>query len=369
LAQDLGWLKQPPCAAMPIFIANAPSDAEKQPREMPDESLQGAAAVAQQNALRMWEKETPWPWELNTCPSGLDIDYWTSTAGTVVLPRKPNSSDVTTNTGSDQTMGIRDESSLDSQHTQKSQKSLRSAPSVEAQIPPEVANDDMEALFLISFTRCPSEFRLGLVEGPLLRECRQDMAAAGFSCELATGAKIFCEPEYYPAISRAVKDLESTLRPYHVIVTEKFRQLLLQTAKACPRSMKVKVKEDRVIACFGKGRWIPFTLSPDKAAKSGQKIAENATPFSPAPSGLQNPPHFSPSPPLMPSSFALPMPHDPSMAQPAFEKAVLDELQRALALDPFGFDLPAFGAHGGSLDAQASFPSWGHNLGCRPGQF
>jgi hypothetical protein len=311
----------------------------------------------------MWERETPWPWELNTCPSGLDIDYWTSAAGAVVLPRKPNSSDVTTNTGSE--MGIRDESSLESQHTQKSQNSLRSAPSLEAQKPPEVSNDDMEALFLISFTRCPSEFRLGLVEGPLLRECRQDMAAAGFSCELDTGAKIFCEPEYYPAISRTVKDLESSLRPYHVIVTEKFRQRLLQTAKACPRSMKVKVKEDRVIACFGKGQWLPFTLSTDKAAKSGQKIAQAVAP---APSGHQTP-HLSLSPPgPMPNNFAQPMPHDRSMAQPAFEQAVLEELQRAFARDLFGFDLPSFDAQGGSLDAQASYPSWGQN-GCGPGQF
>jgi hypothetical protein len=135
--------------------------------------------------------------------------------------------------------------------------------------------------------------------------------------------------------------------------------------------MKVKVKEDRVIACFGKGRWIPFTLSPDKGAKLGQKIAQAATPFSPAPSEHKTPqPHFAPSQPTMANNFAPPMPHDPSMAQPAFEKAVLDELQRALARDPFGFDLPSFDAQGSSLDAQASFPSWGQNqnFGCRPGQ-
>jgi hypothetical protein len=338
---------------------------------MSDESTQGQA-VARQKAIRIWEKETPWPWELNTCPSGLDLDYWTSD-GAVVLPqKKPNSSDVTTNTGSE--MGVRDESSLESQYTQKSQRSQMSQPSPEAQIANlDVPNDNMEALFLISFTRCPSEFRLGLVEGPLLRECREDMAAAGFSCELATGAKIFCEPGYYAAICRAVKDLESTLRPYHVIVTEKFRQLLLQTAKACPRSMKVKVKEDRVIACFGKGRWIPFTWSPEKPAQSGrEQTAQAAQPHTQAPPPMQpSMPHMQP-PMQLPthSHFAPPPMHDPSMAQPAFEKAVIDELQRVLACNPFGFDLPTFDGQPGSFDPQALFPAaWGQNPGRRPGQF
>lgn len=350
---------------MPIYIANT-EDAEKPlPGDTPmtDDSLQ-AAAVARQNALGIWERETPWPWELDTIPPDLDIDYWVSDGG-VVLPRKHQTSDVTTNTGSDR--GLRDESSLESQYTQNSYKSFGSTDMpVPAPQVMDVPNDDMEALFLISFTRCPSEFRLGLVEGPLLRECREDMAAQGFSCELATGAKIFCEPEYYTAISRAVKDLESTLRPYHVIVTEKFRQLLLQTAKACPRSMKVKVKEDRVIACFGKGRWIPFTWSPEKMTQSRREQgAQPAAHFSQAPSGheqtqvaAQPPMHSHFTPPPMPQA-----------GQPAFEKAVLDELQRALACNPFGFDLPTLDRQVGSFDPQMSFPAWGQNLGRRPGQF
>jgi hypothetical protein len=350
---------------MPVFISNFPPETDQQlPRDTTtsDESVHGVA-VARQKAIRIWERETPWPWELNTCPSGLDLDYWTSD-GSVVLPRKPNSSDVTTNTGSD--MGIRDESSLESQQSQTSKKSHASQKSTPSETPkarPDMANADMEALFLISFTRCPSEFRLGLVEGPLLRECRQDMAAAGYSCELATGAKIFCEPEYYAAISRAVKDLEPTLRPYHVIVTEKFRQLLLQTAKACPRSMKVKVKEDRVIACFGKGQWIPFAWSAEKTPSTREQPPQLAVP--------------SAYPPHMPTQFAAPplVPRDPASvsAQPGFETAVLEELQRALMQNPFGLDLPPFdpSSHAGPPfdPSQASFPAWVQNPTRRPGPF
>jgi hypothetical protein len=110
---------------------------------------------------------------------------------------------------------------------------------------------DMEGLYLVSFTRSPSALRLGLTEGPYLKQCRERLAAQGHEYELATGAKIFCEPDQYAATRVAVKHLEGTFRPYHVVATEKHLPSVLYTVRSFPHSLKVKVKSSRLIAYIG----------------------------------------------------------------------------------------------------------------------
>jgi hypothetical protein len=109
----------------------------------------------------------------------------------------------------------------------------------------------MEGLYLISFTRSPSALRVGLTEGPYLKLCREKLVANGHEYELGTGAKIFCEPEQYAATRAAVKHLESTFRPYHVVATEKHLPNVLYTVRSFPHSLKVKVKSSRLIAYIG----------------------------------------------------------------------------------------------------------------------
>merc|ERR1719389_1144533 len=121
--------------------------------------------------------------------------------------------------------------------------------------------DGMEDLYLISFTRCPREFRAGLLEGPLLQDCRESMHLAGLSTELETGTKIFCKPGLYNAARKAIQSCEESLRPYHVIVTEEFRSLVLQVVKGFPRALKVKCKDEHVIARVGDAEaWVPLSV-------------------------------------------------------------------------------------------------------------
>jgi hypothetical protein len=124
--------------------------------------------------------------------------------------------------------------------------------------------DMMEDLYLISFTRCPREFRAGLLEGPFLQDCRKAMGEAGLSTELETGTKIFCKPELYNAARKAIQSFEESLRPYHVIVTEEFRPMVMQVVKAFPRALKVKCKDENVIARVGHSeQWVPMSVESD----------------------------------------------------------------------------------------------------------
>jgi len=121
--------------------------------------------------------------------------------------------------------------------------------------------EGLEDLYLISFTRCPREFRAGLLEGPQLQDCRESMSLAGLSTELETGTKIFCKPGLYNAARKAIERFEESLRPYHVIVTAEFRPLVMQIVKAFPRALKVKCKEEAVIARVGySDEWVPLSV-------------------------------------------------------------------------------------------------------------
>lgn len=92
----------------------------------------------------------------------------------------------------------------------------------------------------------------------MLRECIAAMHSAGQSPELATGTKLFCKPECYSSVRKAVERMEDSLRPYHVIVTSEFRPKVMEIVKAFPRALKVKCKEEAVIAKIGlSGKWIP----------------------------------------------------------------------------------------------------------------
>jgi hypothetical protein len=118
----------------------------------------------------------------------------------------------------------------------------------------------MKDLYLIGFSRCPREFRAGLLEGPILQDCIEAMRKAGQSAELATGTKLFCKPECYASVRKVVESIgiEESLRPYHVLVTGELRSLVMQIVKSFPRALKVKLKEESVIARVGQsGKWIP----------------------------------------------------------------------------------------------------------------
>jgi len=146
---------------------------------------------------------------------------------------------------------------------------------------PLPVTETMQDLFLIGFSRCPREFRAGLLEGPLLRECIAAMESAGHSPELATGTKLFCKPELYCSVRKALERIEDSLRPYHVVVTDDLRPLVMEIVKGFPRALKVKCKEEAVIAKIGlSGKWMPahqqIVPSPESEVQVNELMPKNA---------------------------------------------------------------------------------------------
>jgi hypothetical protein len=103
------------------------------------------------------------------------------------------------------------------------------------------------------------------------------MESAGLSTELETGTKIFCKPNTYAAARNAIQGIEGVLRPYHVIVTEEFRPLVTQIVKAFPRALKVKCKEESVIARIGHaGVFVPLSRDLESVQSSSTESKDVA---------------------------------------------------------------------------------------------
>jgi hypothetical protein len=109
----------------------------------------------------------------------------------------------------------------------------------------EVVDRGQEPLYLISFSRYPAELRNALLHGEYLEDGRQELKAAGYSHELNNGVKIFCTPGQYPTVEALPLD---TYRPYHVIVSAHFLPLVRRTVEGLDRKLKVKIKDEKVIA-------------------------------------------------------------------------------------------------------------------------
>ena len=110
-----------------------------------------------------------------------------------------------------------------------------------------------------------------------MEECRECMRSAGLSTELETGTKIFCKPGLYGAARKAIERVEESLRPYHVIVTEEFRPLVMQVVKGFPRALKVKCKDENVIARVGTSdAWVELPLNLESLESNVNESKEEA---------------------------------------------------------------------------------------------
>jgi hypothetical protein len=147
----------------------------------------------------------------------------------------------------------------------------------------------MENLYILRFTRCPREFRDALLEGPLLQDCQENMQSIGLVAEMSTGSKIFCKPGLFKnaleAVQNAFPNLQDSLRPYHVIVTEEFRPAVLKVVNGLPRGLKVKCKEDQCIARISESQWASVECSgldrlPHKPSQHTEEASVEALPGS-----------------------------------------------------------------------------------------
>jgi hypothetical protein len=121
----------------------------------------------------------------------------------------------------------------------------------------------VEPLYLISFSRYPAELRNALLHGEHLEDGRQALKAAGYSHELNNGVKIFCTPGQYPTVEALPLD---TYRPYHVIVSAHFLPVVRRTVEGLDRKLKVKIKDEKVIAN------VPSSLHCDPKASQASPL-------------------------------------------------------------------------------------------------
>jgi len=147
--------------------------------------------------------------------------------------------------------------------------------------------DSLQSLHILGFTRCPREFRDALLEGELLKECQEGMQSVGLEAEMPTGSKIFCKPELYSnameALHSAFPDLQDTLRPYHVIVTEDLQPAVLKVVSGLSRGLKVKCKEDSVIGRISESQWVSVDCCLDRFSRKAPRTEESGGEAAPGP--------------------------------------------------------------------------------------
>jgi hypothetical protein len=105
-------------------------------------------------------------------------------------------------------------------------------------------NATLEPLYLVCVTRYPAELRNGLVNGSLLAPYRDALNEAGYNFETCSGAKIFCAANQYESVRKSMETMD--VRPYHVVVTATCREHVVETIARLPKSLKVRVKDEKI---------------------------------------------------------------------------------------------------------------------------
>jgi hypothetical protein len=98
-----------------------------------------------------------------------------------------------------------------------------------------------EELYLVSFSRYPVELRDALQTGPLLAPVR---AALRTREPQWKGAKLFCSVDQHEAVVDLAETTNEDVRPYHVLLTQSYRDALMKTIKRCPSRKGVRVKQE-----------------------------------------------------------------------------------------------------------------------------
>eukprot|EP00933_Yihiella_yeosuensis_P051266 TRINITY_DN49143_c0_g1_i1.p1 TRINITY_DN49143_c0_g1~~TRINITY_DN49143_c0_g1_i1.p1 ORF type:complete len:698 (+),score=112.78 TRINITY_DN49143_c0_g1_i1:62-2095(+) len=92
---------------------------------------------------------------------------------------------------------------------------------------------------ILKFSRSPNSFRMALLEGPELLDCRSALQEAGMEVVLERGAKIFMRPEHYWSLREAIQQDGMQLFSSHVLVAAEFEHLVLQALASIPGSEQV----------------------------------------------------------------------------------------------------------------------------------
>merc|ERR1712226_1491939 len=100
---------------------------------------------------------------------------------------------------------------------------------------------------LLKFTRSPRVFREALMECAELADARHELEASGFASELASGAKIFVQPDHYEAVLEAIRLGSWSLYPEHVIVEPHQEDMVVQLVRKLHGKYKVYPKSSSLV--------------------------------------------------------------------------------------------------------------------------
>jgi len=135
-------------------------------------------------------------------------------------------------------------------------------------------NNTMEELYLVSFSRYPVELRDALQTGPLLAPVR---AALRVREPQWKGAKLFCSVDQHEAVVEVAETSDEDVRPYHVLLTQSYRDALMKTIKRCPSRKGVRVKQEVLLG------FVPVPSRPPSQAYAEWKNKERAKARQPEP--------------------------------------------------------------------------------------
>lgn len=145
--------------------------------------------------------------------------------------------------------------------------------------------DDDKVQILVT-KRNPSELEEALQKGRKLEEVRAMIEDQSGPTRLPSGAHIFVHPNLYVATKNAVARMH--LRPYHIIVSESFKWLVMEVINELPSRTNVKVTSEEDIAYVSAGQFhvvkntfideAPVQRRPDSVANSTSKIHKAPSP-------------------------------------------------------------------------------------------
>lgn len=93
---------------------------------------------------------------------------------------------------------------------------------------------------VLQYSRHPPALRAALLEGDQLKACREALAGHGFTPELPCGAKVFVRPEHFESVADAVADKD--LKPWHVVASDEFLQLVDAAVRSLPSREQIRKK-------------------------------------------------------------------------------------------------------------------------------
>jgi len=133
--------------------------------------------------------------------------------------------------------------------------------------------EQLEPLYLMSFTRYPVHLRNALMFGEPLGSIRDDLASAGLKYELDSGLKVFCAPAQYPDVLKIMDDVADQLRPYHVLTSSSCRALVKETVDDLRGSHRVRIKDEKTIGMMRLDGRAFQTQFPSSGAKRNPPLA------------------------------------------------------------------------------------------------